>query len=185
MNHDENFSFYGSYPVDNIKNILQNGLLDWTKYNIRQRACSDMRHTQTIPIVYDRDFFSTNYKPVYDDNYKLFENELNKISEIITKKTEGNGYLLRAILVKLLAGKSIPTHTDTANETFKVSRRIHLPIITNERCFFTVGNETINMKEGELWEMNNDKKEHSVHNDGNEDRIHLIIDWCEKNPHDL
>jgi hypothetical protein len=33
--------------------------------------------------------------------------------------------------------------------------------------------------------MNNDKKEHSVHNDGNEDRIHLIIDWCEKNPHDL
>jgi hypothetical protein len=38
------------------------------------------------------------------------------------------------------------------------------------------------MKVGEIWEMNNDKLSHSVVNDGDEDRIHLIIDWCEKTP---
>jgi hypothetical protein len=38
------------------------------------------------------------------------------------------------------------------------------------------------MKEGEIWEVNNDKKKHSVHNNGDEDRVHLLIDWVEKTP---
>ena len=33
------------------------------------------------------------------------------------------------------------------------------------------------MKEGEIWEINNNEKEHSVENNGNEDRIHLLIDF--------
>jgi hypothetical protein len=33
------------------------------------------------------------------------------------------------------------------------------------------------MKEGEIWEINNDDKYHSVENRGETDRIHLLIDW--------
>lgn len=180
MEINQPFEFYGKFNVENIKNILHSRNLDWDIFDLRQRACTDMVHTKTIPIIYDENFFSTNYEPVYTENFQLFEEELSKISELILTKTKQRGYLLRAILVKLLKKNSIPSHVDTANETFRYCRRIHIPIITNENCFFTVGNMTINMKEGEVWEMNNDKLAHSVVNDGEEDRIHLIIDWCEK-----
>ena len=80
-----------------------------------------------------------------------------------------------AILIKLPAGKSIPTHIDAAPH-FKLYKRIHIPIITNPQCLFTVGGETIHMKCGEMWEINNDTKPHSVHNKGAEDRVHLLVD---------
>ena len=180
MDSNQCFSFYGNYNVKPIKEILENSTLDWTKFQNRQKACSDMRYTQTIPIIFDKRFMNTNYNPIFTENYEFFEVELNRISEIISEKTNGKGYLLRAMLVKLFKNSEIPKHVDIANETFKYSRRIHIPIETNPDCIFTVGNESINMKEGEIWEMNNDKLEHSVVNNGYEDRVHLIIDCCEK-----
>ena len=56
------------------------------------------------------------------------------------------------------------------------SHRIHLSIITNDEVWFTVGNETIHMREGELYEINN-RRMHSVKNAGSEDRVHLIMDY--------
>lgn len=182
MELNETFLFYGNYDVTNIKKILESGLVSWDEFTIRQKACTDMKDTQTIPIVYDENFFSTNFNPVYTNNFDFFKEDIEKISEIIKTKTNGQGYLLRAILTKLYKKTSIPKHIDIANQTFKLSRRIHIPIITNSECIFIVGEHSINMKEGEIWEMNNDKQEHSVHNNGDEDRIHLIIDWCEKTP---
>jgi hypothetical protein len=61
-----------------------------------------------------------------------------------------------------------------------ICRRIHIPIQTNEDCFFTVGDDKRNLRLGELWEINNDKQKHSVDNFGNTDRIHLIVDWIEE-----
>ena len=55
-------------------------------------------------------------------------------------------------------------------------KRCHLAT-TNEECFFTVGDDKRNLKLGEIWEINNDKKTHGVSNNGDEDRIHLIVDW--------
>jgi hypothetical protein len=49
--------------------------------------------------------------------------------------------------------------------------------VTNEKCIFEVDNEEINMKMGEIWEIDNFNKEHSVVNNGDMDRIHLIVDW--------
>jgi hypothetical protein len=43
-----------------------------------------------------------------------------------------------------------------------------------------VGEDKRNLKLGEIWEINNDKKEHSVDNLGETDRIHLIVDWVEE-----
>ena len=40
-----------------------------------------------------------------------------------------------------------------------------------------VGDEIIQMKQGEIWEIDNANKVHSVNNDGNTDRIHLLIDY--------
>ena len=75
-----------------------------------------------------------------------------------------------------------------------IIRRIHVPIQTNDKTFFRVGGEVSdlkeidgkatwiqiggevkNMKVGECWEFNNNLQ-HEVWNDGNTDRLHLIID---------
>jgi aspartyl/asparaginyl beta-hydroxylase (cupin superfamily) len=55
--------------------------------------------------------------------------------------------------------------------------RIHIPIITNNEVYFTVGGERKNLKDGEMWQINNNNKMHSVENNSNQDRIHLITDW--------
>ena len=182
MNVNESFIYYGDYDISNILETLSNGKVDWNEFTGRQKTCRDMVNTQSIKIVYDNDFFKTNFEPVYTKNYDYFKDDLNNICEIVKKQTEVSGYLLRAILTKLYKKSKIPTHVDNANNTFKFSRRIHVPIITNDKCIFRVGEESINMKVGEIWEMNNDKLPHSVMNDGDEDRVHLIIDWCEKTP---
>ena len=33
------------------------------------------------------------------------------------------------------------------------------------------------MKEGEIWQINNSGKQHSVVNTSKLDRVHLIVDW--------
>ena len=54
--------------------------------------------------------------------------------------------------------------------------RIHVPIITNDEVVFSVGGEELNMREGEMWEINNATL-HAVENRSEQDRIHLIVDW--------
>jgi hypothetical protein len=94
--------------------------------------------------------------------------------------TNEEGKIMRAILVKLTSKKSIRPHVDTVGLSLVLCRRIHIPIQTNEECFFTVGDDKRNLKLGEIWEINNDKKLHSVDNLGDTDRIHLIVDWVEE-----
>jgi quercetin dioxygenase-like cupin family protein len=87
----------------------------------------------------------------------------------------GLGYFIRANLVRLKSGGEIAAHTD-GNFSLVHSHRIHLPIITNDEVWFAVGSETVNLKEGELYEINN-RRVHSVKNVGSEDRVHLIMDY--------
>jgi len=162
----EPFTLWGNtVDVDAIEKKLTG--LDWDKYTFRQKTFSVHSNTKTIPLLW-------NEKPNHDvivkhPHYTLFEQEL---SEIQTKFPPGR--LHTAILINLPAGLSIPTHRDAAQH-FKLYNRIHIPIITNPKCLFTVGGETIHMKAGELWEINKHQV-HSVENNGEEDRIHLIID---------
>jgi len=53
-----------------------------------------------------------------------------------------------------------------------------VPIVTNEDTLLTCGGETVNMKEGYAYEVNN-QREHSVVNKGKTNRVHLLIDlYC-------
>lgn len=90
----------------------------------------------------------------------------------------GTGFFIRAILATLLPGTTIAEHRDM-NFSFAHSHRVHVPIITNDQVRFTVGGETLNMPEGEIYEINN-RRVHSVCNEGNEPRVHLILDYVLK-----
>jgi hypothetical protein len=77
------------------------------------------------------------------------------------------------MLVKLFAGCEIAEHTDEGG-IYKYAHRVHIPIVTNEGCYFTVGGEVGRMAAGEIVEINNTMP-HSVVN-GDMDRVHLIVD---------
>ena len=85
------------------------------------------------------------------------------------------GYYIRLSLAKLVAGGKISIHQDK-NFSLTHCHRVHLPLVTNEDVWFYVGKERRNMKEGEIWEINN-RRMHYVANNGTEDRVHLILDW--------
>ena len=171
----ENFNFINKISnFENIKNYVKFFMeKDWEKYTFRQDTFDVHSETQTIPIIYNEDFD----KEILDKgtHHGVFVKILGSIeSELLAK--HGSGHIVRAILVKLPSKCQIKPHQDHG-KSLKETLRYHLPIITNEDVVFTVGGESKNLKEGLLWEIKNTEKIHSVINNGQIDRIHLIIDW--------
>ena len=186
MNFPGNFFHIGDIASAELKALVQNLSDDqWQSFAIRQKRYEVHQHTQTIGLVYDPDFrhshgtrlpmlevFESALRPVLWMTADHFE-ETPSAQELI--KESGAGYFIRASLVRLQAGSSIAEHKDM-NFSLTHSHRVHLPIVTNDQVLFTVGNETRNLREGQLVEINN-RRFHSVQNNGPEDRVHLILDF--------
>jgi aspartyl/asparaginyl beta-hydroxylase (cupin superfamily) len=68
----------------------------------------------------------------------------------------------------------VRTHKDIGDALYLL-RRFHIPLKTNGQTFFVVENEQFFLQEGFAYELNNSKY-HSVRNNGDESRIHLIVD---------
>jgi hypothetical protein len=169
-----NFNYIGKIKLDKIKNIVNKlSKEEWKSFDFRQKTFEVHRHTETIPIIYNEDFRETDLH--YWPCYKKFKTLFKKIEDSLLKHFS-KGNIVRAILVKLKAHSKIDPHIDYGNSLEKC-KRIHIPIVTNSNTFFTVGEEVKNLKEGEMWEINNSGKTHSVENNDNKDRIHLIVDW--------
>jgi hypothetical protein len=94
----------------------------------------------------------------------------NFVSNLIGYVTEK-----QSMLTRLNPGGLIKPHKDKGPITHK-THRVHLPITTNNRCIFTVGDAAINLKPGDIWIIDNTDQYHSVENLGTSPRIHLIVD---------
>lgn len=164
-----NFLFLGNLEVKEIQNKLNS--LDWEYFTYRQTVHKVHKQTLTVPLLFDPSFGQISLHK----DFGLFINDLEKIKKVFSDKL-GKGFLQSAILINLPAGKEVVRHVDKS-EVFKNFHRVHVPIQTNEQCFFEVDGEVISMKEGEIWEINNSEKAHSVQNKGESDRIHLLMDW--------
>jgi aspartyl/asparaginyl beta-hydroxylase (cupin superfamily) len=108
------------------------------------------------------------------NNFKT--KEANDEIKNIYKKLEelSVGKVIRAEVISMSANTRIRTHKDRTDLLY-LSRRFHIPIITNKNCIFTVEREQFYLEEANLYELNN-RRYHSVHNNSNENRVHLIID---------
>ncbi len=186
MNFPSNFLHIANIDIAVLKQLVVD-LPDqqWHSESFRQQRYEVHRDTQTINLVFDPDFRHTH--PTKLPALEMFEpamrpalaeaadhyDQSSKGKELIEQF--GLGYFIRANLVRLTSGGEITPHTD-GNFSLVHSHRIHLPIVTNDEVRFTVGSETVNLKEGELYEINN-RRTHSVKNAGPEDRVHLIMDY--------
>lgn len=183
-----NFKNYGKINVDGFVKGLSNNL-DWDEFDFRQKKFHVHKETKSIPLIFSEELYgafsdSENDVESMSENsqtkyYPYFKDELIGIEKHLKSIIDEDGFIFRAILVNLPAGNKVHPHIDKG-KSFNVPRRIHLPIQTNPKCYFTVGETTKNLKLGELWEINNNGIMHSVSNEGETDRIHLIIDWVKR-----
>jgi quercetin dioxygenase-like cupin family protein len=81
--------------------------------------------------------------------------------------------------LNLQAGAVIKPHRDNELAFEKGEARLHFPIITNPGIEFCIESEQIILQEGTCWYINANLP-HSVANNGDTDRIHLVID-CKVN----
>ncbi len=86
----------------------------------------------------------------------------------------------RSRFMRLAPGKGVPAHSDT-DYSWRHRVRIHIPVVTDPEIYFTsgaAGSESavsVHKSAGEAWIFDN-WREHSVTNDSDIERIHLVID---------
>lgn len=171
-----NFNFLGNYDITNIKNKIKLFTeSDWLKYTERQDVFEAHNQTFCIPVLFD--ILYQNKIGDKTDFYTLFEKEIVLLNNYINKIKNKKGTIIRFEIVKMPAKTKIPTHKDDS-PSLLLHSRIHLPIQTADEVYFKINDEEKNLKEGELWEINNTDI-HSVINNSCIDRIHIIIDWKE------
>lgn len=102
------------------------------------------------------------------------------MQEIIRSHYPQGGEIMRAVAARLKAGASIKAHNDV-HQSFHCAHRIHVPITTNPKVWFTINGRPYQFKLGQAYEINN-QKQHSVVNRGVEDRITFIFDYIPPGP---
>jgi len=169
---DYNFKYYGKIDVADVSNLITNTELNWDEYEFRQKTYIAHSNTKTIPLIWSETFQDVTQDWKF---YEIFKSSLTDIENNLMGLM-GEGKIEVALLINLPKNKRILPHIDS-DEHFIKTRRIHIPIITNDKCNFRVGNEIVQMKQGEIWEIDNAYKVHGVTNNGDTDRIHLLIDF--------
>jgi len=97
------------------------------------------------------------------------------MQEIIKNHYLAGGEVIRAVAAGLTAGGNIKAHMDI-HPSFHCAHRIHVPITTNPKVWFTINGRPYQFQVGQAYEINN-QKQHSVVNRGTEDRITFIFDY--------
>jgi hypothetical protein len=164
--------------------------------NVKLELLKILEEQDSLPVNNNRSGFATHSKTkshlLYDfpldwdgkqsiDSVLVTDNKtlIDSVNPLISKLEEKySGNCGRVLLVNLPAGESIPEHKDSG-AYLQIVHRNHIPIITNNNVMFGVGDTVINMKENNVYEINNHKN-HYVDNLGPNDRYHLIIDIIPK-----
>jgi hypothetical protein len=83
---------------------------------------------------------------------------------------------LRAVrLMRLTRGSVIREHADLDLSVEEGTARIHIPVTTNEHVEFYLNKSRVVMPVGTVWYLRLSDP-HSVHNKGDTDRVHMVID---------
>lgn len=155
-----------------FKSLSEN---EWDKFKLRQNRFDVHQQTKTIGAIWtEGNNLNTEYIPQYYSHIKHFDLLIKLVINAAKNKYKNNMEVVRAMVVKLPSGKSIPEHIDSAI-IFNNAHRIHIPIVNNELVKFTVDNKTIPMHVGTIVEINN-RKMHGVINNSKIDRLQFICD---------
>ena len=172
-----NFNYIGNIDVSDIKlKLLDIDESIWLENTIRQTTFNVHKHTETIDLMWDMESLISNKRGTIHPNFYNFgvDKLLQNLTPLYEKKY-GSGEFIRIVLTKLKKHTKIYPHIDNGT-SLSSCKRTHIPVITNSLVTFTINDETKYLKEGEIWEIDNQSM-HSVENPSEMDRIHFIIDY--------
>lgn len=178
MNIKENFKDYGKINIQPwLDKVSQIPTDEWDRYTWRQEANPMHGASKTLAIIYDNDF--RHFNGTKHELYERLDFE-NLIAPLVKRLEEEYnwGYVVRAVLVRLPAGKSIKSHKDVGG-SYNLSHRIHVPLICEwDKVEYIVEDERRYFELGQMFELNN-MRQHEVNNNGSIDRINLLFDFAE------
>lgn len=166
----------GSVDVSAILALLETKTAaEWAENAMRQQNFTVHRHTESLVLKW----CANNAADTPVETTRHFADFEPLLRPILDQIDSTYGYdrpvIRKAMFAKLKAGGQIPDHCDGA-VALRMVHRIHIPIITNDSVHFFINDIDHSMKVGEIAEIDNTRF-HSVRNDSQEDRIHLIIDY--------
>jgi len=172
----DNFKLMGTFDPSNVVKELKITHL-WNWLNLR-RNDPTLKHMAVQDII-------LRFQPVgYDATYEFFYNSLpcvDYFSQRYLPKTfnavlDEFSYqnLGRVMVANLRPGEVIDYHIDEGRYAQRIDR-YHMVVTSNENVTFTAGSDSVHMNAGEIWWFNNQAL-HMVKNNGQEDRIHIIVD---------
>lgn len=175
--HETHFVPYGKVNTDNIQALKEHYLKYddsvWDVNTTRQDVHFVHKKTKSIVFRFLVDIDKVNSSVEYK-MWPEFRHFLEPIIAECQSFFEHETKLNRCCMAKLPAGADIPAHVDAAS-SFDNVHRIHIPLFTNPDVEFIVDRKRVIMDEDHAYEINN-KLMHGVINNGDKDRIHLIID---------
>lgn len=176
MNQKEPFKYVGLIPnFDKLLNkVLTFNETNWSHYKERKntgRVAS--YHIDAIPLKYSANLL-TYTEDKKSEYYEEFESYILDLCQMVSDCV-GPVSEKRSILTRMKPKQVIKPHRDSG-PILTTTHRVHLPIITNSLCVFTVGEVSMNLKPGEIWIIDNTDRIHSVENYGSTDRVHLLVD---------
>jgi|SRR6267154_725530 len=120
-----------------------------------------------------------DYSDFHNLHYPIWYPSINQLPMIrniaLGLMTKMSAVHLGGILItKIPPGGRIEPHIDNNWHANFFNCKLYIPIQSNQKCFNRCEDEVVVMNSGECWYFNNNV-EHEVINNGNDDRITLII----------
>ena len=178
--------------LDNIDLSLTRSL---GEYILEHKSLSNLRWDGSVPFngshwwFFPYCFRYTEYRHYMDEtvneltNYKIYKLASPIFSKIESIRPELEIFYAEINLIP--PGREITPHLDNPDGIegrrwyLEGSCRIHVPLITNKEVIMYSGDQSMHMPEGTIYEFHNNLI-HSVVNQGEYSRIHLVIDLVPK-----
>jgi len=172
----QNFKQLGKMDVSLIKTELATTKL-WNWLSLRKKAYNS-GHGDVDDIILRFQSVEKHKEPVnFMDDMEcvdyISQDSLPITMEAIKNMTMHRP-IGRIIIASLRPNGKIADHIDEGNYALNHDR-YHIVVQTNPSVIFRCDDEEVNMEEGSIWWFDN-KKVHSVKNNGTIHRIHIIID---------
>ena len=111
---------------------------------------------------------------------RIADAALPVMQDIVARHYPEGGEVIRAMAASLDAGSRIRAHSDI-HQSFHCAHRIHVPITTNPKVWYTIHGRPHQLKPGRAFEINN-QAQHSVTNRGTGNRVTFIFDYVPPGP---
>ena len=161
--------------------ILAQEEIAWREDRSRQESFYVHDQTRSIVMIaLDDDRWPTGAVTRGAGWRRIAEAALPVMQDIVSRHYPEGGEVIRAIAASLDAGSRIRAHSDI-HQSFHCAHRVHVPITTNPKVWYTIHGRPYQLKPGQAFELNN-QAQHSVTNRGASDRITFIFDYVPPGP---